>query len=133
MSTTPLSSESTSSTPSSPLQGCYLICLDEPNFHARHYVGYADDIARRIRTHRLGQGSPLLAAATAAGIGWQVVQVWPGADRRFERKLHNRHGSRLCQRPRCVAAQLERRLQLRLLSTGAGGGSFGDGRISQTV
>ena len=35
----------------------------------------------------------------AAGIGWRVVQVWPDADRRFERKLHNRHGSRLCPPP----------------------------------
>ena len=96
------------------IRGVYLVCLDEPYFHPRHYVGYADDIARRIQTHRAGQGSPLLAAATAAGIGWQVVQVWPGADRRFERKLHNRHGSRLCPRPRCRAAQRERRLQLRL-------------------
>ena len=98
------------------IRGVYLACLDEPYFHARHYLGYADDIARRIQTHRSGQGSPLLAAATAAGISWRVVQVWPDADRRFERKLHNRHGSRLCPRPRCVAAQLERRLQLRLPS-----------------
>jgi hypothetical protein len=40
------------------------------------------------------------------------VQIWPGGDRRFERKLHNRHGSRLCPEPSCVAAQLQRRLQL---------------------
>ena len=49
-----------------PLQGCYLICLDQPYFHARHYVGFSDDIQRRIQTHRKGQGSPLLAARETA-------------------------------------------------------------------
>jgi len=114
MSTSFLPSEPTGSTPCSPLQGCYLICLSQPYFHARHYVGYSDDIARRIETHRKGQGSPLLAAALMAGIDFRVVRIWPGADRHVERQLHNRHGSRLCPEPACVAAQRERRLQLRL-------------------
>ena len=34
----PLSTEPAGPTASSPLQGCYLICLDQPYFHARHYV-----------------------------------------------------------------------------------------------
>jgi hypothetical protein len=101
------------------ISGVCLIHLHGPSFHARHYVGYAHDIARRVATHRKGQGSPLLAAATAAGIDWHIVQIWPGGDRRFERKLRNRHGSRLCPEPACVAAQLQRRLQPRLpLSSG---------------
>jgi hypothetical protein len=59
------------------------------------------------------------AAALPAGIDFRLVRVWPGADRRFERKLHNRHGSRPCPEPACVSAQLQRRLQLRLaLTTG---------------
>jgi len=96
------------------ISGVYLVHLDEPYFHARHYVGYADDIARRIDTHRKGHGSPLLAAATAVGIDWRVVQIWPGGDRRFERKLHNRHGSRLCRELACVSMQRQQRLQIRL-------------------
>jgi hypothetical protein len=40
MSTAPLHSEPTGSTPA-PLQGCYLIHLDQPYFHAGHYVGFA--------------------------------------------------------------------------------------------
>ena len=115
MSTFPSSTEPAGPTASVPsVTGCYLICLDQPYFHARHYVGYADDIARRIATHRKGQGSPLLAAALAVGIDFRVVRVWPGADRHFERRLHNRHGSRLCPELACVSAQRERRLQLRL-------------------
>ena len=114
MSTSPLSTEPAGPTATSPLQGCYLICLDQPYFHARHYVGFSNDIPARIAAHRKGQGSPLLAAALAAGIDFRVVRVWPGADRRFERKLHNRHGSRLCPEPACASAQQERRRQLRL-------------------
>ena len=96
MSTNPSSIEPAGPTPLSPLHGCYLICLDEPYFHARHYLGYSDDIPARLTTHRKGHGSPLLAAALAAGIDFRVVRIWPGADRHFERKLHNPHGSRLC-------------------------------------
>ena len=114
MSTSPLSTKPIGPTAAFPLQGCYLIHLDQPYFHAGHYVGYSDDIARRVETHRKGQGSPLLAAALMAGIDFRVVRIWPGADRHFERQLHNRHGSRLCPEPACVAAQHERRLQLRL-------------------
>lgn len=81
MSTSPLPTEPAGATAASPLQGCYLTCLDQPYFHARHYVGYSDDIARRLVTHRKGQGTPLLAAALAAGIDFRVVRTWPGADR----------------------------------------------------
>jgi hypothetical protein len=114
MSTSPLSTGPAGPTAPAPLQGCYLIRLDQPYFHARHYVGFSNDIPRRVEAHRKGQGSPLLAAVLAAGIDFRVVRVWPGADRRFERELHNRHGSRLCSEPACVSAQQERRRQLRL-------------------
>jgi hypothetical protein len=60
------------------------------------------------------QGSPLVCAAVRAGIEVRLVQVWPDADRRFERKLHNRHGSQLCPRPGCLAVSYGRRAQLRL-------------------
>jgi hypothetical protein len=125
MRTPPLSTEPAGPTAVSPLQGVYLIHLDEPYFHARHYVGYADDIARRVQTHRRGLGSPLLAAALATGIDFRVVRIWPGADRRFERKLHNRHGSRLCPESACVSVQRERRLQLRLRWPAAEASPFG--------
>ena len=81
---------------------------------AQHYVGFANDIQRRLETHRKGHGSPLVAAVLAAGIEVRLVRTWPGADRRFERKLHNRHGSRLCPETECASIQRERRLQLRL-------------------
>jgi hypothetical protein len=108
MSTSPLHKEPTSSDSRSPLQGCYLLHFDQPyksgrHPAAQHYVGYSDDIDRRIEMHRKGHGSPLLAAALAVGIDFRVVRTWPGTDRHFERKLHIRHGSRLCPETECVS------------------------------
>ena len=70
--------------------GVYLIHFDEPYKHAAHYVGYADDIEARFELHRKGQGSRLCEVVVEAGIGLQLVRVWPGRDRHFERKLHGR-------------------------------------------
>lgn len=53
----------------------YVIRLRRPLCHARHYVGWTVDLPRRIRQHLTGQGSHLLNAANAYGIGWDVVQV----------------------------------------------------------
>jgi len=119
MRTSPLPAEPAGSTSASPRQGCYLLHFEQPyrpgrHPGAQHYVGYADDIERRIQTHRKGHGSPLVAAVLAVGIDVRLVRTWPGADRRFERKLHNRHGSRLCLEPECVSEQRRQRLQLRL-------------------
>jgi hypothetical protein len=108
--------------------GCYLICFGAPYFHARHYVGFSDNIAARLAVHmdihrcqRHGfhdeawhKGSPLVCAAVRAGISVRLAQVWPDQDRTFERKLHNRHGSRLCPQASCQMVQRERRCQLRL-------------------
>jgi hypothetical protein len=124
---TPLSTTSTGLQPPA-CRGVYLICFDAPYFHARHYVGYSDNVAERLAVHldvhlceRHGfhdeawhKGSPLVCAATRAGIGVRLVCVWPDQDRTFERKLHHRHGSRLCPRPSCRSIQLARRAQHRL-------------------
>lgn len=75
----------------------YLIHFDKPFKHACHYLGYASDVAKRIERHRSGQGAKLLRAVQLAGISWEVVRVWPDADRTEERRLKN-FGShrRLC-------------------------------------
>lgn len=69
---------------------------------AMHYIGYSDDIAARIETHRKGNGSRLIAAFNRAGISWELAYVWPDTDRSFERKLHRRKNStkKLC--PICM-------------------------------
>lgn len=68
----------------------YLIHLNEPVAHARHYAGWHQHPdGRRNARHASGNGARLLAVAKARGITWQVVRTWPGTDRRFERRLKN--------------------------------------------
>lgn len=80
--------------------GVYLICFNRSFSHARHYLGRAKDIRARIKQHRNGNGSRLLAAINQAGIGWEVVYVWGGANRNKEKELKClKSSTRLC--PRC--------------------------------
>jgi len=81
--------------------GVYLICLDEPLGHARHYSGYAKkpDCVDRLAKHGTKEGSRLLRVAKERGITWTVVQVWPEGDRAFERSLKKRGQAAIC--PRC--------------------------------
>jgi hypothetical protein len=85
----------------------YLIHFDTPLQHAHHYIGFVerpDGLEERMRQHRTGQGSRLMAAVSAAGIGWRVVRTWAQAGRTFERQLKERkNASRLC--PVCRAAK----------------------------
>jgi hypothetical protein len=75
----------------------YLIHLQRPYRHARHYLGWTLDVERRLAVHRAGGGSPLLRAAVAAGISFEVARTWPG-DRHLERRLHRYKNTpaRLC-------------------------------------
>jgi hypothetical protein len=82
----------------------YLLHFDQPYKHARHYLGYTDDLPTRIIMHTLGQAARLTQVLKEQGISFRLARTWPG-DRRFERRLHNRYNSpRLC--PIC---KLERR------------------------
>ena len=76
----------------------YLIHFDRPYKHARHYIGWAlgRDIDKRMAKHRSGTGARLLRVLKEQGIGWSVVQTWPDATRKVERKLKNRGACRIC-------------------------------------
>lgn len=81
----------------------YLVHLHQPFGHARHYLGFSEQVSLRLWHHEHGRGSNLLRHARAAGSTWSLVRLWPGASRSDERALHNRGGaSRLC--PLCVSA-----------------------------
>jgi hypothetical protein len=66
----------------------YLIHFDEPYKHARHYLGSTTEanLMARLEHHRTGNGSRLMAAASAAGVPWRVVRMWAG-DKNTERKM----------------------------------------------
>jgi len=84
----------------------YLLHLSRPYAHARHYTGFAEGgargLSRRLAEHGTARGSPLLAAARAAGITWELARTWPGTRSR-ERQLKRQGGaSRRC--PLCGIA-----------------------------
>lgn len=81
----------------------YLLHLDPPYRHARHYVGWTgyDDLTERLNRHREGRGARLLQAHIAAGGDWTVALVCRFADwkkaRAFERRLKRRAATRHCR------------------------------------
>jgi hypothetical protein len=74
----------------------YLLHLSEPFGHARHYTGFASGggrgLARRLAQHGTSRGARLLAAASAAGITWELARTWPGTRTR-ERQLKRQGGA----------------------------------------
>ena len=88
------------------MTGLYLLHFDPPYRHARHYLGFALDVERRVDEHLRSAAcsSPLVRAALAAGSVVVLARVWPGGDRTLERRLKRRHeGPRLC--PICRSTQ----------------------------
>lgn len=85
----------------------YLIHFDEPYKHALHYIGFVEsNLEARMKRHKDGDGARLLRVLKDAGIGWELVRVWPDGDREFERKLkNNSHSKRHC--PVCKAKEHE--------------------------
>lgn len=78
----------------------YLLHFDRliaPGLHtARHYLGWAEDLDRRIAEHEAGTGARLCQVAKERGISFEVVRTWEGS-RQLERQLKERHeGPRLC-------------------------------------
>ena len=78
-------------------RGVYLLHFDKLYRHAGHYLGYSPHIADRLDKHAAGRGARLTQVVRDAGIGWQLVKVWPKATRRDERRLkRQKHAPRLC-------------------------------------
>lgn len=81
----------------------YLIHLERPISHAKHYLGYTSDdtLQERLQRHKSNRGARLLEVANQQGIDYHVVRTWDNmnwkAARTLERKLKNRHNSpKLC-------------------------------------
>jgi len=82
--------------------GVYLIHFSPAYKHAKHYIGYADDIGKRVAEQQAGTGARLCQVAVAAGCHLVLARVWPGQTRRFERQIKNhKNAPRHC--PICAA------------------------------
>jgi hypothetical protein len=74
----------------------YLLHLDPPFGHARHYTGWASDLYGRLAHHGTTSGANLLLHAAKAGGTWTLARTWAG-DRYLERRLKRAGGaSRRC-------------------------------------
>lgn len=84
--------------------GVYLIHLDDPLCHARHYLGASKDIPARLEAHRQQRGAKMLAHANTRGLRWHVERVWytDTAEQayRLEAKMkRHKHNTHYC--PKC--------------------------------
>lgn len=87
--------------------GIYLIHFDPAYKHAKHYLGFAPSIERRIHAHLRGRGARLTQVARDAGCTLLLVRIWENADRTTERKFKNRsHVPMLCPICRGEAVQM---------------------------
>ena len=82
----------------------YLLHFERSYRHARHYIGFTQNLEQRLEEHRAGRGSPLVAAAIADGIDFQLAAIWEG-DRHDERRLHRQKNTRARLCPLCIASE----------------------------
>jgi predicted GIY-YIG superfamily endonuclease len=87
------------------MEGVYIIHFNKPLNHAMHYIGYSNNIERRIKRHERGDGAAILRVLNERGIGWRCVAMFPGQKRDFERFIKNKHNTKKY----CPICMLERR------------------------
>lgn len=72
------------------MAGVYLIHFSPAYKHAKHYLGYAENVESRFALHKVGGGARLTQVAVQAGCQLILARVWEDGDRQLERKLKNR-------------------------------------------
>jgi hypothetical protein len=75
----------------------YVLHFDPAYKHAGHYVGWTEgDVTERIAVHPHGRGSPLIRAAVAAGVDFQLAATYEGSGYLERRMKRWHHTSRFC-------------------------------------
>jgi predicted GIY-YIG superfamily endonuclease len=75
--------------------GCvYLLHFARPYKHAQHYIGWAENLDKRIAHHRAGTGARLMQILKEQGIDFVVAKIWEDKDKNFERSLKNQNGAK---------------------------------------
>ena len=78
----------------------YMLHFDRPYRHARHYVGWTEDLIDRLERHAAGRGARLVEVIWHAGIGFTAIRICEGT-RRTERAIKHAGGAtRYC--PLCT-------------------------------
>jgi predicted GIY-YIG superfamily endonuclease len=78
----------------------YMLHFDHAYQHARHYVGWTEDLLDRMDAHATGHGARLVAVIWQAGIGFTLIRICQGT-RHTERAIKNAGGAvRYC--PACT-------------------------------
>jgi predicted GIY-YIG superfamily endonuclease len=79
----------------------YLLHFSEAYKHAKHYLGFSEDLAKRLDAHSKGQGARLTQVILQAGLSFELARTWEGT-RKDERRIKKQKCSpRLC--PICKA------------------------------
>jgi len=80
--------------------GCvYLLHFSEPFHHAQHYLGWTNNLDKRLAEHRKGarQKCVLTDEIKRHGIPWRLVRTWEKVPLAFEKQLkRQKNGRRLC-------------------------------------
>jgi len=83
----------------------YLLHLDPPLKHTRHYTGWTSNLDERLEAHRTGRGARLMEVVKEAGGTFRLVRTWPGS-RALERAIKDRKAApKLC--PECSPNPLQ--------------------------
>ena len=76
--------------------GVYLLHIEPPWRHCKHYLGWSPDIANRYVVHCSGRGARLTGQAIEAGSKLILARTWPGATPDDERRMKGRGLTPLC-------------------------------------
>jgi len=75
----------------------YLLHFKQPFKHARHYLGYADNLQVRLALHANGHGARLTQVVKDSGGSWVLARIWTSGSRDLEHRLKRWHsGVKLC-------------------------------------
>ncbi len=88
----------------------YMLHFTRPYYHARHYLGFATKLERRLINHLSGRGSPLVRAVVEAGIEVFLARRWDQVTSKLERRGHDDSGYRLATCPICSGPRAYGRL-----------------------
>jgi predicted GIY-YIG superfamily endonuclease len=70
----------------------YLLHIDPPYKHARHYLGIGEDLNARLQLHQDEHGARLTQVCIENGRALKLVRTWEGAPN-DERRLKNQKNS----------------------------------------